>query len=181
MYATPLPRSNWLRRASIRLAWYRHMPASSLLYFREWQKNRPDCNLLLGGGTKTYATKTTPQKSIAADRKLLLTEQRVQKLLVNLLPARSGRKFGARRIVEQFHRRSENRSWHISTVSRDALTTEGIMSRWLWHRRRWLRTKPSDLDLEQSEVEFHPIWRRSFDNPLNINGHILHNSINNKT
>jgi len=24
-----LPRSNWLRRASIRLAWYRHMPASS--------------------------------------------------------------------------------------------------------------------------------------------------------
>ena len=25
-----LPRSNWLRRASIRLAWYRHMPASSL-------------------------------------------------------------------------------------------------------------------------------------------------------
>jgi len=29
MYATTLPRSNWLRRASIRLAWYRHMPASS--------------------------------------------------------------------------------------------------------------------------------------------------------
>ena len=27
----PLPRSNWLRRASIRLAWYRHMPASSFL------------------------------------------------------------------------------------------------------------------------------------------------------
>ena len=32
MYATTLPRSNWLRRASIRLAWYRHMPASSWLY-----------------------------------------------------------------------------------------------------------------------------------------------------
>jgi len=31
MYASTLPRSNWLRRASIRLAWYRHMPASSLL------------------------------------------------------------------------------------------------------------------------------------------------------
>jgi len=31
MYATTLPTSNWLRRASIRLAWYRHMPASSLL------------------------------------------------------------------------------------------------------------------------------------------------------
>jgi len=31
MYATTLPRSNWLRRASIRLAWYRHMPASSCL------------------------------------------------------------------------------------------------------------------------------------------------------
>jgi len=29
MYASTLPRSNWLRRASIRLAWYRHMPASS--------------------------------------------------------------------------------------------------------------------------------------------------------
>ena len=33
MYATTLPRSNWLRRASIRLAWYRHMPASSLELF----------------------------------------------------------------------------------------------------------------------------------------------------
>jgi len=32
MYASTLPRSNWLRRASIRLAWYRHMPASSYLY-----------------------------------------------------------------------------------------------------------------------------------------------------
>ena len=31
MYASTLPRSNWLRRASIRLAWYRHMPASSLV------------------------------------------------------------------------------------------------------------------------------------------------------
>jgi len=31
MYATTLPRSNWLRRASIRLAWYRYMPASKLL------------------------------------------------------------------------------------------------------------------------------------------------------
>jgi len=30
MYATTLPRSNWLRRASMRLAWYRHIPASSL-------------------------------------------------------------------------------------------------------------------------------------------------------
>ena len=30
MYASTLPRSNWLRRASIRLAWYRHMPASSV-------------------------------------------------------------------------------------------------------------------------------------------------------
>ena len=30
MYASTLPRSNWLRRASIRLAWYRHMPASSI-------------------------------------------------------------------------------------------------------------------------------------------------------
>jgi len=29
MYASTLPRSNCLRRASIRLAWYRHMPASS--------------------------------------------------------------------------------------------------------------------------------------------------------
>jgi len=29
MYASTLPRSNWLRRASIRLAWYRHMPSSS--------------------------------------------------------------------------------------------------------------------------------------------------------
>ena len=29
MYASTLPRSNWLRRASVRLAWYRHMPASS--------------------------------------------------------------------------------------------------------------------------------------------------------
>ena len=29
MYASTLPRSNWLRRASIRLAWYRDMPASS--------------------------------------------------------------------------------------------------------------------------------------------------------
>jgi len=28
MYASTLPRSNWLRRASIRLAWYHHMPAS---------------------------------------------------------------------------------------------------------------------------------------------------------
>ena len=28
-YVSTLPRSNWLRRASIRLAWYRHMPASS--------------------------------------------------------------------------------------------------------------------------------------------------------
>jgi len=33
MYATTLPTSNWLRRASIRLAWYRHMPASSLSCF----------------------------------------------------------------------------------------------------------------------------------------------------
>jgi len=32
MYASTLPRSNWLRRASIRLAWYRHMPASSYYY-----------------------------------------------------------------------------------------------------------------------------------------------------
>ena len=31
MYASTLPRSNWLRRASIPLAWYRHMPASSCL------------------------------------------------------------------------------------------------------------------------------------------------------
>ena len=29
MYTSTLPRSNWLRRVSIRLAWYRHMPASS--------------------------------------------------------------------------------------------------------------------------------------------------------
>ena len=29
MYASTLSRSNWLRRASIRLAWYRHMSASS--------------------------------------------------------------------------------------------------------------------------------------------------------
>ena len=34
MYATTLPTSNWLRRASIRLAWYRHMPASSWLYIQ---------------------------------------------------------------------------------------------------------------------------------------------------
>ena len=33
MYATTLPRSNWLRRASIRLAWYRHMPASSYFFY----------------------------------------------------------------------------------------------------------------------------------------------------
>jgi len=33
MYASTLPRSNWLRRASIRLAWYRHMPASSYILF----------------------------------------------------------------------------------------------------------------------------------------------------
>ena len=33
MYAFTLPRSNWLRRASIRLAWYRHMPASSSFLF----------------------------------------------------------------------------------------------------------------------------------------------------
>ena len=33
MYASTLPRSNWLRRASIRLAWYRHMPASSYYYY----------------------------------------------------------------------------------------------------------------------------------------------------
>jgi len=33
MYATTLPRSNWLRRASIRLAWYRHMPTSSFFCF----------------------------------------------------------------------------------------------------------------------------------------------------
>jgi len=31
MYASTLPRSNWLRRASIRLAWYRRMPASSFV------------------------------------------------------------------------------------------------------------------------------------------------------
>jgi len=31
MYASTLPTSNWLRRASIRLAWYRHMPASSFI------------------------------------------------------------------------------------------------------------------------------------------------------
>jgi len=31
MYASTLPRSNWLRRASIRLAWYRHMPGSSFI------------------------------------------------------------------------------------------------------------------------------------------------------
>ena len=37
MYASTLPRSNWLRRASIRLAWYRHMPASS---FIQWSKGR---------------------------------------------------------------------------------------------------------------------------------------------
>jgi len=33
MYASTLPRSNWLRRASIRLVWYRHMPASSYYYY----------------------------------------------------------------------------------------------------------------------------------------------------
>jgi len=33
MYASTLPRSNWLRRASIRLAWYRHMPASSFCLY----------------------------------------------------------------------------------------------------------------------------------------------------
>ena len=33
MYASTLPRSNWLRRASIRLAWYRHMPASSSYFY----------------------------------------------------------------------------------------------------------------------------------------------------
>ena len=33
MYASTLPRSNWLRRASIGLAWYRHMSASSM-YFK---------------------------------------------------------------------------------------------------------------------------------------------------
>jgi len=33
MYASTLPRSNWLRRASIRLAWYRHMPASSCCFY----------------------------------------------------------------------------------------------------------------------------------------------------
>ena len=40
MYASTLPRSNWLRRASIRLAWYRHMPASSFPSYAEsnlWQ------------------------------------------------------------------------------------------------------------------------------------------------
>ena len=35
MYASTLPRSNWLRRASIRLAWYRHMPASSIVLFSQ--------------------------------------------------------------------------------------------------------------------------------------------------
>ena len=31
MYASTLPRLHWLRRASIRLAWYGHTPASSFL------------------------------------------------------------------------------------------------------------------------------------------------------
>ena len=30
-YASTLPRSNWMQRASIRLAWYRHMPACYFL------------------------------------------------------------------------------------------------------------------------------------------------------
>jgi len=38
MYASTLPRSNWLRRASIRWAWYRHMPASSLLLISCWSR-----------------------------------------------------------------------------------------------------------------------------------------------
>jgi len=37
MYASTLPRSNWLRRASILLAWYRHMPASS--YVLNWRSS----------------------------------------------------------------------------------------------------------------------------------------------
>jgi len=51
MYASTLPRSNWLRRASIRLAWYRHMPASSLAYFmvteRLWHREKCDICLML--------------------------------------------------------------------------------------------------------------------------------------
>jgi len=39
MYAYTLPRSNWLRRASIRLAWYRHMPASSCSVVYTCQKS----------------------------------------------------------------------------------------------------------------------------------------------
>jgi len=35
MYASTVPRSNWLWRASIRLAWYRHMPASSWFSYPE--------------------------------------------------------------------------------------------------------------------------------------------------
>ena len=38
MYASTLPRSNWLRRASSRLAWYRHMPASSFV-IKRWPYN----------------------------------------------------------------------------------------------------------------------------------------------
>jgi len=48
MYATTLPRSNWLRRASIRLAWYRHMPASS--YYLNFNTGSRDPNDAHCGG-----------------------------------------------------------------------------------------------------------------------------------
>ena len=44
MYASTVPRSNWLRRASIRLAWYRHMPASSGAWFVGYNKYWISCH-----------------------------------------------------------------------------------------------------------------------------------------
>ena len=53
MYASTLPRSNWLRRASIRLAWYRHMPASSFYLFFLWPPYSP---ALVNGGSRKFYT-----------------------------------------------------------------------------------------------------------------------------
>ena len=67
MYTSTLPRSNWLRPASIRFAWYRHMPASSLPWFSIVPRYDAYAAQLL----KQYVFDTAMQRNVTQLREMM--------------------------------------------------------------------------------------------------------------
>ena len=79
MYASTLPRSNWLRRASMRLAWYRHMPASSSLGDVNIQSVKEEKDL----GIIIHQTLKSSQQCVAAASSANRTLGMINRTFVN--------------------------------------------------------------------------------------------------